>query len=141
MINEFVKQFTNKALGNIIKVKTEFYLINNNLKNFKDTLNLEPKQAGLFLGEIRNKKFVPSPSLLTELAKISDKKVFVNDKAEWMFLCKRNIIPNSILKPKLYKGLVLVQNKHDENLGYGLVQKDKTIKNLLDQGAYLRIEK
>lgn len=145
MINSFIRQFTDRSIGNVVKVGDRYYLADKELVELKDKVKLEPYSIGLFLGADVN-GFKPSPALVDEIAKISDKKVFVNDKAENLFLCGRDIFGKSIVKANADKGFVLVQNEKDENLGYGKVVadiglKDKAVvKNLLDKGSYLRIE-
>ena len=80
------------------------------------------------------------------LSKDSKKKLYVNKKAEWLFLCGRDLFGSSIKRSDVKKGLVLVQNEKDENLGYGkitlpLSNKDRiVVKNILDRGYYLRKE-
>ena len=53
---------------------------------------------GLPLGETKNGIFKPSVYLLELLSKKSNNKVFVNDKAEWLFLCGRDVLPEGIKK-------------------------------------------
>jgi ribosome biogenesis protein Nip4 len=91
--------------------------------------------------------FSPSPALLDLVSKFPDaqsKKVFINKKAEWLFLCGRNVLSDSIAKNpnRLSEGIVLVQNENDENLGYGVFKREDTliIKHVLDKGRYLRID-
>jgi ribosome biogenesis protein Nip4 len=69
----------------------------------------------------------------------------VNKKAEWLFLCGRNILGASIASNpnRLHSGFVLVQNEQDENLGFGFFKqegKDLILRNILDKGNYLRME-
>jgi ribosome biogenesis protein Nip4 len=101
---------------------------------------------GLFLGEEKT-GFNPSPALMDLISKFPDaqsKKIFVNKKAEWMFLCGRNVLSDSFARNpnNLSEGLVFVQNERDENLGYGLFKMEDTmiIKHILDKGRYLRID-
>ena len=81
------------------------------------------------------------------VAKKTDRKIFVNRKTAWLFLCGRDIFGRGIVKSNVKKGLALVQNEADENLGYGeiiadLGNKDKVVaKNLFDRGNFLRREK
>ena len=150
LINKFISNFTGENFGPIIKLRKEYYLVNENLvmlmEEIKNTDN-EPKHIGVFLGTINNKLFEPSIELLKIISQFSEKKVYVNDKAEWLFLCGRDIFGNSITKANAVNGLVLIQNKKDENLGFGkiiapLENKNKVvIKNILDRGAYLRMER
>jgi len=143
MINGFIKQFTDKDLGNIIKIKNRYYLADKDLAELKSRIRLEPETIGLYLGEETGKGFKPSPALIDEIAKISDRKVFVNEKAEMLFLCGRDIFQDSIARFNAKEGIVLAQNEKDENLGYGRIVKDGNkilVRNLLDKGEYLRKE-
>ena len=121
--------------------------------------NEKPYAIGIFLGNITARKagnnnpnhihgeFIPSPAFPDILAEKSQKKVTVNAKTEWLFLCGRDVFESSVMMrnsglsdSELKPGnLVLVQNEKDENLGVGRVG-DKIIKNLLDKGSYLRDE-
>ncbi|MBI2135775.1 hypothetical protein HYU06_01765 [Candidatus Woesearchaeota archaeon] len=127
--------------------------------------NESPYALGTFLGNISNvktgnnpnsaiknnnhyaRKFIPSPAFPDLLAEKSQKKVTVNAKAEWLFLCGRDVFESSVMKKnsglsnsELKPGnLVLVQNEKDENLGVGRAG-EKIIRNLLDKGSYLRDE-
>ena len=77
---------------------------------------------------------------------MSNKKIFINDKSEWIFLNGKDILGKAITKANVTNGLVFVQNKKDENLGYGkfildIKRKDEVVvKNILDRGHYLRCE-
>lgn len=146
MISDFIRNFTDKNIGNITKIRNEYYLADKELLELKQKIKPEPEYIGLFLGEEMKNGFKPSPALIDEIAKISGRKVFVNDKGEWLFLCGRDIFGKSVTKADATQGLVLVQNSKDENLGYGkivgdIANKEKSvIKNLLDKGDYLRRE-
>ncbi|MBW2964275.1 hypothetical protein KY363_02340 [Candidatus Woesearchaeota archaeon] len=102
--------------------------------------------AGLFLGTEKSKKFTPSLALLDLLGKASHRWVAVDDKAEWLFLCGRDVFASSVLKANVTSGVVLVANSRGEILGYGKItgtpgKKDSVfVKNLLDRGDFLRRE-
>tara|TARA_Y100000034_G_C6795455_1_gene356487 strand:+ start:554 stop:976 length:423 start_codon:yes stop_codon:yes gene_type:complete len=136
---EFIKNFTDKSIGAYIQIDDKFFLTD---KNY----DLTPKHIGVFLGENKDKQFIPSIELIELLSHISNKKVFVTDKAEWKFLNKKDILGKAITKANVYTGFVLVQNKNDENLGYGKFildikrKEEVVVKNLLDRGEYLRCE-
>lgn len=142
----FIRQFTDKSLGNVTKVGNRYYLADKELVELKDKIKLEPYSIGLYLGEDTRKGFRPSPALIELLAKYSDKKIFLNEKASYLFICGRDVFGKSIIKADVNKGLVLVQNEKDENLGHGRIVADineinkVVVKNLLDKGSYLRIE-
>ncbi|MFC2134644.1 hypothetical protein ACFLTH_08520 [Bacteroidota bacterium] len=142
-IKKFIKQFTNKRIEGIEKVGREYFLVNKNTMDVSEKINREPFSMGILLGD-KKKEFKPTPALLDLIAKQSDRKVFINREAEWLFLCGRDIFEVNIVKQNVDRGVVLVQNERDENLGFGLfkTQKgNKLIKNILDKGYYLRREK
>ena len=146
LFNKFTKQFTNAEFTDIRRVGRNFYQAEERLWEIKNGVNRDIYSLGLFLGE-EKMGFSPSPALVDLISQLSDaqsKKIFVNKKAEWMFLCGRNILSESISKNpnNLSEGLVLVQNEHGENLGYGQFKKEDTliIKHILDKGRYLRLD-
>ena len=141
----FVAQFTHEIIP-VIKVGRNCYLVNDAVAQFKDKIHRDVFALGVFLGEEKN-YFIPSPALIDIIAKKTDSeqhKLFINKKAEWLFLCGKNIFDESVLRPQMPQegSLVLVQNELDENLGYGLIKKEDRwiIKNLLDKGYYLRVD-
>jgi ribosome biogenesis protein Nip4 len=142
-IKSFIKQFTDKDLKCVRKIGRDYYLIEDDVYDLKFKLSLEFFSAGIFLGEQKGDYFRSSPALLTELSKISDRKIFINEKAEWLFLCGKNIFAESILKANVDSGIVLVQNEKDECLGYGEIHGDLknnqkiAVENLLNLGKYL----
>ncbi|MBW2991927.1 hypothetical protein KY345_01780 [Candidatus Woesearchaeota archaeon] len=141
MIKEFLREFGVENLDNVVKIRNRYYLADKELTDLKDKINLEPESIGLFLGFDGRTEFKPSPALIDEIAKVSDRKVFVNNKAEMLFLCGRDIFGKSVMETNVRNGLVLVQNSKDENLGYGkVVNRGKLIRNILDKGSYLRRE-
>jgi ribosome biogenesis protein Nip4 len=146
LFNKFTKQFTNTDFTDIRRVGRNFYQAEERLWEIKNGVNRDIYALGLFLGE-EKMGFSPSPALVDLISKFPDaqsKKIFVNKKAEWMFLCGRNILSESISKNphNLSEGLVLVQNDHDENLGYGQFKKEDTliVRHILDKGRYLRLD-
>ena len=89
--------------------------------------DVELVSIGLFLGEEKNKKFISSLALLELLSKESDKKIYLDEKGEWLFVCGRDIFAESISKADFKdKGLVLVQNlkerlRHQLQISYDLL--------------------
>lgn len=146
MINRFIEQFTTKKYPNIIKIGNKHYLVSDELLAAKEKINLTPKSIGVYLGEEKNKKFNASLALIDQLSKDSDRKVYITKKAEWLFLCGRDLFGESIKKAQYSDpGFVLIQNMNDENLGLGEIVKPLTskgivIKNIIDKGDYLRRE-
>jgi ribosome biogenesis protein Nip4 len=146
LFNKFTKQFTDQEMSDVRRVGRNFFLAEERLWEIKNGVNRDIYSMGLFLGE-EKRGFSPSPALIDMVSRFPDtqsKKIFVNKKAEWMFLCGRNVLSESIAKNpnNLSEGLVLVQNENDENLGYGLFKKEDTliIKHIMDKGRYLRMD-
>jgi len=141
-IKSFVEKFCSFEIQNVHKTGRRFYQISKELLECKKSINRDFFYIGTFLGETK-KEFVPSLALLEMIAKKTSKKVFVNKKGEWLFTCKRDVFEENIVKKNVEKGVCLVQNEKDENLGYGLLQKKRSLmlKPLLDKGDYLRRER
>ncbi|NQU98057.1 hypothetical protein HQ533_01195 [Candidatus Woesearchaeota archaeon] len=137
-INEFISKFTDKKINGIVKIGREYFFVQDEQKKLREKIGKEVFSMGIFLGE-KKKIFEPSPALIDMIAKLSDKKVFISKKAEWLFLCGRDVFMDSIVKKNTDSGLVLVQNEKNENLGYGKLT-NKGVKNILDKGNYLRRE-
>lgn len=151
IIEEFIKDFVKgdikSVLGNkvLMKIKKSFFLANPEQVDLLNKTNLDVESVGITLGREEDKKFIPSINLIDMISIHSDKKVYVDAKGEWMFLCKNNILQIAIKKKdsSLKKNdTVFVQNLNDENLGYGLFidETHVAVRGLLDKGDYLRRE-
>ena len=147
-LNDFVRKFGNIVLdeAKIVKIGRNYFYADNDLMKIRDAIKKDTFSIGVFIGEEKN-YFEPSPLFVEMLSKSDGTnkiKIYVNKKAEWLFLCGRSILLESISKNphNIKEGYVFVQNENDENLGYGLFQqqgKDLIVKNLLDKGKYLRM--
>lgn len=147
MIKKFIADFSDKDIEGIIKLGKKYYLLNPDSEKIFKSIKLEIEAAGLFLGEDKKENFYPSLALLDILSKQSNRKMTVDDKAAWLFLCGRDIMAKSIIKSDVFTGIVLVQNSKNENLGIGRIvgdikrSSDKiVVKNIIDKGDYLRRE-
>jgi ribosome biogenesis protein Nip4 len=146
MIEKFISQFTDNKIE-YEKTGREYYLMPPSVKSLISEASRLPLSAGVYLGMEDKKGFRPSLALLEMISRSSDRKVFVNSGAEWLFLCGRDLFGKGIKKANVEKGLVLVQNENDENLGYGRIvgkpnEKNRVVvKNLLDRGDFLRRER
>jgi ribosome biogenesis protein Nip4 len=143
-VNKFVKQFTGKEYLEATRIGRKYFEAKEELLNIKEKMMLQPHSIGLPLGEDTKKGFRPSLYLLERLSLDTSQKIFVNDKAEWLFLCGRDILSRSIVKDNSENEMCLVQNERDENLGLGkkiVKGKNVTIKNIFDRGDFLRREK
>jgi len=146
IFNRFISSFDiDIPKENILYVGKNYFYASKELKETREKIKRDIYSAGIYLGEEKN-DFIPSPALIEMISKMpgsEHRKIFVNDKAEWLFVCGRNILESSITKnpSNIRQGLVFVQNSSDENLGYGIFDqqgKDLIVKNLLDKGKYLR---
>jgi len=142
MIEKFVSKFTDKKI-NFIKQDSKFFMASDKILDIVKKIKLKPSLIGNFLGEVKSDKFYPSLALLDWLSKNSREKVFVNKMGEIDFLYGKNLRKRHItaiggvVKPGFLK---LVQNEHNENLGYGKIAENGGIKNKLDRGDFLRRE-
>jgi ribosome biogenesis protein Nip4 len=141
--DEFLSFFVAKPNFSFVKRGKFYYLKNEALQEVIVKINATPSYEGLVLGK-EEQFFEPSLFLLELLSKETNNKVFVNAQAEWLFLCGRDVFPESVEKNNSKNIIFLVQNSKDENLGLGMKTKHKgknIIKNLKDRGDFLRREK
>ena len=145
------ESFISKFAGIVIeyiKIGNKYFLADASLTELAKKLNTKTESIGLFLGEEKNEKFMPSLALLEILAKVSDEKVIVNNIGELDFLYKKDIKKRHI---KGFSGgpkegfLKLVLNESDDCIGYGKISKDldsetPELANILDRGNFLRRE-
>ncbi|MFW5746633.1 MAG: hypothetical protein ACOCWQ_03750 [Nanoarchaeota archaeon] len=97
--------------------------------------------AGIYAGRIKKKQFSPSLALVDALAAESDARICVDEKAGWLFICGRDLFRDSLPSHGLSKGArVFIVNKHDDVLGYGMIDEQGGVQNMLDKGDYLRRE-
>ena len=139
-LKEFLSLFVKKVDFEFEK-KGRFYFLKNSSTNSVNNSS-NAFSSSLPLGQEKN-FFEPSLFLLELLSKQSKNKVFINSEAEWFFLCGRNVFPENIVKNASKEKIFLVQSERDENLGLGMLTKDKgrrVIKNLKDRGDFLRRE-
>jgi len=142
MISPFIKKFTREKIVSE-KIQDSYYLIQPELKSVVDKVPLVPFSVGLPLGEVRREKFFPSLSLLDWMSNRSEQKITIHsDALEWLFLCGRDPFKKNVEFDAGLSGLVLIDGPGGENLGYGLLSKQKKeIRNLLDRGDFLRRER
>lgn len=101
--------------------------------------------CGIKRGTISGTTFLPGPNFLSDMVPFIDEMnyVVVNEKAEWLFLCGRDIFKDGIVKKSLTIGNALVLNEKGECIGYGKIKSDRSqiIKNIFDLGDFLRRER
>ena len=142
LLKEFILKFTDLEVidfDSVININDSFFIKNDDFENSTKILS-DSLYNGILVGRIDKGNFVPSFFLLEMLVEVTDKKVILNDKAEWLFLCGRDAFSKSYLtKAPDYEGEVLVLNGRGELLGYGHLS-GSGVKNLLDRGDFLRRE-
>ncbi|MEM1539608.1 MAG: hypothetical protein QXK33_04270, partial [Candidatus Bathyarchaeia archaeon] len=135
----------------IEQIGGKFFLINQQLRCLIKGIGRRCSYAGIFLGKLKDGKFIPSFPLLFMIADKTKNKVFVNDKAAWLFICGRDIFKEGIIQVEgsTRKGdYSIILNRYGECLGYGLIvqnprkaEKGVVVKNILDLGDFLRRER
>lgn len=146
MIHEFVARLTEKKID-VVRLGEKYFLANKPLEKYK--LDARERIFGIYLGQNKGEIFVPSFGLLDWLSQHSKEKVFVKDIGEIDFLYGKNLRARHVerVEGKTEKGVPkLIQNKHDENLGYGVIIGDFTkteqvIKHKMDRGDFLKRER
>jgi len=141
---EFIIRFTSREIINekdLYSPGSEYFLINNYLRELITRIRIKPEYLGTFLGRDTDKGFIPSFFLL-EMIRDSSRKVVLNEKSAWLFICGRNALKESIIRKDRYENMdyVLVLNERNEVLGYGQFLKNE-IRNLFDRGDFLRRER
>jgi ribosome biogenesis protein Nip4 len=134
---KFVSKFTKENVP-FSRIKNSLYFVPEGVPHINDALS-----EGMLLGR-EDDDFKPSLFLLETLSKKSKNKIFINDKAEWLFLCGRDVFLESIERDDSTDDVFLVQNELDENLGYGKkvrIRGKEIVKNMLDRGDFLRRER
>jgi ribosome biogenesis protein Nip4 len=143
-MKKFIEQFTKQKLFDealVRRIGNDFFLVQPELAQILKKIRLPPLQVGLYLGREEAKTAKPSLDLLQMLAKTDAKKVWLNEKGSWMFICKRPALAPSIVKNEAKEGeLVLVMTERDECIGYGIFD-GKGVKNYYDIGDFLRRER
>ncbi len=141
---KFIAQFTKQKLFDealVRKVGNDLFLVQPELASILKKIRLPPLHTGLYLGRFQEKTSLPSLDLLNMLAKTDAKKVWLNEKGAWMFVCRRPALAQSIVKAEASPGeIVLVLTERDECIGYGVFD-GKGVKNYYDIGDFLRRER
>ncbi|MBS7632706.1 hypothetical protein KEJ15_03675 [Candidatus Bathyarchaeota archaeon] len=133
----------------IVKKNNRYFLVDEKLKPFAlDNFYF----AGIYLGKVKKSKFFPSFELLRIIAEEGKaNQITITERAEWLFICGRDIFGKNILKVKgsTKRGVhTLVMSKHGDCLGFGRILHDLkdgvagvAVKNVSDIGDFLRRER
>jgi len=139
-VDDFTKKFTDEKLSNVIKLKRNFFQVNEELLDVKSKIKQEPFAIGTYLGS--GKPFHPSVALIDWMNDRTERYVMVDKKAAWLFLCGRDIFVDSVLRQNVRRGEVIVRNENGEALGLGrLTGKKVAVENIIDKGDFLRRER
>lgn len=142
-LQEFLQTFGIKKNVDAQLVERSYYIVKD-----KQLLARRPAYSGECIAHIRGPVLIPSIDFLQQIGKEAKKHVVLNAKAEWLFICGRDIFSKGIAShnnPAMGdKVVVLTQNK--ECIGYGelvapLEEKRVVIKRLFDIGDLLRRER
>ncbi|MGB9748577.1 MAG: hypothetical protein ACP5H9_02740 [Candidatus Woesearchaeota archaeon] len=156
LIREILKE--NSAENRIIVIEKDskreeiFLASSKNLELILKNIGDEMLSFGLKIGEIRvgkiRKDFIPAREFLEFLLKKSDFKInhlIVNEKSEWLFICKRDLFSKGIAKEnRIFGNSFLILNKNKECLGIGrqgFFKNKRIVKNIFDIGDFLRRER
>jgi len=154
LINDFVHRF-NASMSidesMVIEKRSRYFLLNAGLKRL---ISRDFFYAGIYLGKVKNRVFFPSFPLLNMIAeKEGVNKTVVNEKAEWLFVCGRDLFKQGIVKMGVSArrgAYTLVLNERGECLGFGKIvaniaqtkdEKAVIVKSISDIGDFLRRER
>jgi ribosome biogenesis protein Nip4 len=135
----------------VMEKRNRYFLLNAGLKRL---VSRDFFYAGIYLGKAKNRIFFPSFTLLDMIAeKEMANKTIINRKAEWLFVCGRDLLKQGIISIAGSRGkgaCTLVLNERGECLGFGKIisnpdqAKDEhvaIVKNISDIGDFLRRER
>jgi ribosome biogenesis protein Nip4 len=150
-IDDFVSRFGTKIRFDetlVVKQQDRYFLLSENVKQLTSKGFY---YAGAYLGEAKDGEFFPSFNLLNIIAQKKANKINVERKAEWLFICGRDVFGQGIAKvahSKKKGDYVLVLNSHGECLGFGKIlhnlerkRRGPMVQNILDIGDFLRRER
>jgi len=150
-IDDFVSRFGTKVRLDetlVAKQQGRYFLLNETVKRLTSK---DFYYAGAYLGEAKDGEFLPSFNLLNLIAQKKANRISLEKKAEWLFVCGRDVFGQGIKKVtgSTKKGdYVLVLNSYGECLGFGKTlrnldgkRKGLAVKNILDIGDFLRRER
>ena len=147
-LKEYVTQWTNQELDyeNIISIGRDFYLVTAEVKATIEQLDRPPHSAGIHIGTF-HRTFTPSLALINIIGKTTTKKIIVEDKQGWLFICGRDLFTKDlpITETLRHEQQLIIQNEHGDILGLAQKKRDKTGKSIfapvIDLGDYIRRDK
>lgn len=153
VISDFIGKFNARISldQNLVVEKNDRYFLLN--KNLKRLITKDFFYAGTYLGKTKDGTFFPSFNLLVMIAQTDAKKITVDYKTEWLFICGRDVFKEgikSMTKPSGKGDYTLILNECGDCLGFGRIlhsageKEDKNkvaVKNIADIGDFLRRER
>jgi len=142
-IEEFLKPFGIKKIVDAQIIGRSYFIVKE-----KNLLSKRPIYSGECIAHIRGPVLIPSIDFLQQIGKEARKHVILSAKAEWLFICGRDVFAKGITSHNnpAVGDRVVVLNQNKECLGYGdmtapLTDKRVVIKRLFDIGDLLRRER
>ena len=142
-IEEFLKPFGIKKTVDAQIIGRSYFIVKE-----KNLLSKRPIYSGECIAHIRGPVLIPSIDFLQQIGKEARKHAILSAKAEWLFICGRDVFAKGIAShnnPAVGDRAVIL-NQHKECIGYGdmtapLTDKRVVIKRLFDIGDLLRRER
>ncbi|MFP4118656.1 MAG: hypothetical protein ACLFTH_01220 [Candidatus Woesearchaeota archaeon] len=146
-LHSFIERFTSQIPFEpdmVIKEQGAYFEVPERIRDLVARVRERPSNQGLFLGREKDGIFRAGTALLERIAPITNRKVVLNSKASWLFVCGRDVFEKNILPQSTdATGLVLVLDEDEEVLGLAKADKKKgmlTYTNITDIGQRLRRE-
>ncbi len=147
MLKEFLKSFGVEDMirtEDVVQIKEFYFTLNRQQKELLQ--HTRPVFIGYCLGKKKGQQFCPSVCLMDFISGRYEKKIVVDAKTEWLFICGRDIFNmQEVLGSPQDNDLVLVLNRFKECIGIGQHSTDPNkknpIKHVYDIGDYLRRER
>ena len=145
-LKKFVEQFGEIPFPyeDVVKKGRKYYLIPKATRDLIKTINEDIVHAGLYLGEYKG-QFNTTIHTLNIIAPHTKKKVILEHKSAWLFICQRDVFAHKIDNNDRIKknSFVIITNEEGEVLGLAKKIKDREgeiYKNIMDIGDFLRRE-
>jgi ribosome biogenesis protein Nip4 len=130
-----------KKLITVAAGRREVFATNRQTVKILEKMGRDPYCAGLYIGEIRGKKFKLDLEGAYLIASLAGKKVVVSEEAEQLVLYGRDVFSKSVVSAgDLRKGdKCIIVNRFGDALALGRVVGGQIfVENIKDRGWYLR---
>ena len=140
------RALSRESCSELVVLGEEVFLSKSSSEELEKKIELQKVvYCGVKRGTIKDGIFIPGPNFLNDIVPFLDELnyVIVNERAEWLFLCGRDVFKEGIVRKSLSRGNALVLNERMECLGYGKIETNgsQVIKNIFDLGDFLRRER